>query len=139
MRLEIKSNSRVFLADLVVCVYDRANYGIYGSGVGGYYGYVTAHYLNVVESRLKSTVCGRNKAFGTDTYEYILILYAGNVENCGLAEIELAALNSTVEHVDRRSTKELCNEEICRIIINLLWLTCLLNNAKLHNYDDVGD
>ena len=139
MRLKIESYGRCISIDTVVSVNDRADYGIERRRVGGNDGNVTSHNLNVVELGLENAILCGNEALGTDTYVYRTVINTGYVKNCRLTEVKLAALYLTLKYVDGGSTKELSNKEVSRIVINLLGLTYLLYNSKLHNYDNVGN
>ena len=117
--------------DVCIGVDDRTDYGVMGALVSRNNAYVTTHYLNTAYLTGKRTVVVEVEALGTDTNGNVTIVDTGDVENCALANVKLAALNLTVKYVDRRSSKELRNEEVGGIVINILGLAYLLNNTKI--------
>ena len=120
-----------------VCVDYRTDNGIERIIVGRNDAYVSTHYLNTADLTSERSVVIKNEALGTDTYGNLAVINTGSVKNCTLAYEELATLNLALKYVDGGSTTELSNEEVNGIILNLLGLTNLLNNAKLHNYDHI--
>ena len=139
MGLEGELNIAKALIYLVVGIDDRANYGIQGCGIGGYYGAVTAHNLNVVEHAGHFAVKIQLEALRSDTYKDLLILYACNIQNSLIVYIELAVSNLALKYVDGRCTQELGYEQVYRAVIYVLRSANLLNYAQLHNYNHVGD
>ena len=80
-----------------------------------------------------------HKALRTDADPDLPILRAGHVEHRIPTDHQSAAFNAAAEHVDRRRTKEFGNEQVDRVVIDLLRLADLLNHAGLHDDDHVGD
>ena len=139
MSLKIEGNGLLGCIYLIVRINDGADSGRKHCGVRGNDAYVTAHYLNVGELALECAILCGNKAFGTDTDINLAVGSARNAENLCAADIKLLSLYLTLKYVDGRSTEELSNEEIDGVIVNNLRLANLLNNAELHNDDNVGD
>ena len=85
------------------------------------------------------TVIIQNEALRADADENLAVLCAGNGENAVTAYIKRSAFDSAIENVYRGSAEEFRNEEVFRIVINLLRSAYLLNDTALHNDYHIGN
>ena len=109
------------------------------AGIFRHDAYVTTHDLHISHFAVKRTVFIQDKSFRTDTHSDLLIRHTGDLQDPVISDIQAAAPDRTVEYIDRRCSQELGNEQVAGVVIDLLWLTDLLNHAQLHNHDIVGD
>ena len=129
MGLQAETNGLCRQVDLVVCVHDGTNQRILGCHMGRNHAHITTHDLQVGQLALQSAGGIYFEALGTDTHDHILVSHTGYIQNSVLAQDQLAIGNLAIEHVDGRSTQELCNEQVTGIVIDFLGLADLLQYA----------
>ena len=100
---------------------------------------VTSHDFHAAQTTAQNTVRLQHKAFRTNTDPYLTVCLSCCLQHSLFTDIELPVTNLTFKHVNRRSSEELRNKEIHRMVVYLLRLSDLLQHAILHDNNQVRD
>ena len=88
---------------------------------------------------MERTVFIENEAFGTDADPDVLVGNICSITDRIIADVNLAALDLAFKYIDRRCAQELRDEQVDRVVIDILRLADLLDITVLHDDDHVGD
>ena len=117
---------------------DAANGGFIRSGVTRNDGFVASHNFDMVYFERQCAVFVIDEALGTNT-DFDRLIFEIGVLNDFLTDINFAALDFAVENVDGRSSQEICDKQVCGIVVDGLRFADLLHQAELHNDHDVAN